>query len=123
MTPALAEFIAASELPAALGGVGAIARAFLAMSGEPAYHISLLSKAGIVIGSVCLAVGVAFAVEQIAEVKKWAPLAALCMGYAGQNAAMRLTRRVDRELEQIDEKFDDRFHPQQPKNPDDKDHV
>lgn len=109
MTTALAEFVAASELPAALAAIGAFARAFLAMRGEPAYSISLASKASIIIGSIFFGVGIAYAVEQITEIRKWAPLAALAAGYTGQNAAMRLTRRADKTMDRLDETIAEKF--------------
>jgi hypothetical protein len=91
MNESLSKFLDQAQLHAVLGFVSACARALLAPEADA--KESTAKKIGIVLGSVMLAVTVAYAVEMVETVKKWAPLAALAAGMVAQDLLMRITRR------------------------------
>jgi hypothetical protein len=103
MNESLAKFLDQAQLHAVLGFVSATARALL--SPEADAKASTAKKIGIVLGSVMLSVTVAYAVEMVEAVRKWAPLAALASGLLAQDVLMRITRRGDELLDAVEDKI------------------
>lgn len=103
MNESLAKFLDQAQLHAVLGFVSATARALLAPEADT--HASSWKKVAIVIGSVMLSVTVAYAIEMVEAVRKWAPLAALASGLLAQDVLMRITRRSEQLMDAAEEQI------------------
>jgi len=103
MNESLAKFLDQAQLHAVLGFVSATARALLAPESDT--KASTAKKIGIVLGSVMLAVTVAYAVEMVEAVKKWAPLAALAAGILAQDVLMRITHRAPEIMDAVEDRI------------------